>query len=230
MCGRFAQAIKHDQLQKLSRELRVKITSDQLELSYNVAPTQTVMAVVPKADIRYTGFFRWGLIPSWMKEVPKIAIINVRAETIHEKPSFKASFIRRRIVVPINGFYEWRNSDKQPHYIYATNGDLLYLGAIYDVWESDDGSYLPSLGIITTEANSFMSALHHRMPLIMRDEDLELFLDPKLQDLTLLRPMLRPAAEDFLMAHPVTRDVNKVRINDAHLIQREEAGGQIEIF
>lgn len=230
MCGRFAQVIIHNQLQKLASELRVQITSQQMELSYNVAPTQTVMAIVPKDDIRYTGFFRWGLVPSWMKELPKTAIINVRAETIHEKPSFKASFIRRRLIVPVNGFYEWRASDKTPHFIHAAKDDLLYLGAIYDVWESADGSYLPSLGIITTQANAFMSKLHHRMPLIVNNKDIDSFLDPKLQDILVLKQMLLPAAEDLLKAYPVSRDVNQVSINAPYLLDQVTAGGQLEIF
>lgn len=230
MCGRFVQAIKHDQLQKLAQELRVQITQDQLELSYNVAPTHTVMAIVPKAQIRYTGFFRWGLVPSWMQELPKTALINVRAETISVKASFKASFIRRRAIVPVNGFYEWRYTDKTPHYIHSAEDELLYLGAIYDVWESADGSYLPSLGIITTEANAFMAKLHQRMPLILEGAAVQQFLDPTLQDAKLLAPLLRPAAEHLLKAHPVSRYVNKVAINRAELILPDSSGGQYEIF
>ena len=230
MCGRFAQAIVHDQLQKLAKELRVQITSEQLELSYNVAPTHTVMAIVAKEAIRYTGFFRWGLIPSWMKEMPARALINVRSESIAEKPSFKASFIRRRAIVPVNGFYEWRVGDKAPFYIQAANGELLYLGAIYDVWESSDGSYLPSLGIITTAANTFMSALHHRMPLIMNNADLDAFLDPKLQDIKELKQILCPAPEDLLKAHEVSREVNKVSANHSRLIAAVKHQDQMEIF
>jgi len=230
MCGRFAQVIKHDQLQKLSKELKFRITTDQLELSYNVAPTQPVMAIVAKDGLRYTGVFRWGLVPSWMKELPKTAIINVRAESIHEKPSFKASFIRRRTIVPVNGFYEWRNPDKTPHFIHSAKDDLLYLGAIYDVWESNDGSYLPSLGIITTAANDFMSKLHHRMPLILNDSDIDAFLDPQNQDIKNLRTLLQPASEHLLLAHPVSRNVNKVSVNAAFLIEEVKPDNQLEIF
>jgi len=230
MCGRFAQVIIHDQLQKIAKELRVHITSDQLELSYNVAPTNTVMAIVAKDELRYTGFFRWGLVPSWMKDIPKKALIHVRAASIHEKPSFKASCIRRRAIIPVNGFYEWRQSDKTPHFIYSAQDDLLLLGGIYDVWESNDGSYLPSLGIITTAANGFMSALHSRMPLVMNGSDIDSFLDPRNQDLTNLRALLNPAAEDSLKAHPVSREVNRVGINKASLIQRVLPEAQMEIF
>ena len=117
MCGRFAQVLTHDHLLKLQKELNATISSEQLEISYNVAPTQQVMAIVSKVGSCYNGFFRWGLIPSWMKSMPKTPLINVRSETIHEKPSFKASFIRRRAIVPANGFFEWQAPGKIPHYI-----------------------------------------------------------------------------------------------------------------
>lgn len=219
MCGRFAQVIKYDQLQKMEHELRLKITSEQIEISYNVAPTNTVMAVVPKGELRYPGFFRWGLIPSWMKEIPKNALINIRKETITEKPSFKASFIRRRAIIPANGFFEWRAQDKQPFFIRASGSDLIYMAAIYDTWESADGSYLPSIGIITQEANAFMSSLHHRMPVILQDDQIDAYLDYSNQDPRLLIHLLPDLPEDYLTAYPVSRDVNKVGNNSPHLIE-----------
>lgn len=221
MCGRFAQVIKHDELQKLSKELKMQETSEQIELSYNVAPTHTVMAIVAKGELRYPGFFRWGLIPSWMQEMPKTAMFNVRSETIHEKPSFKASFIRRRAIVPVNGFYEWRVKDKQPFFIYHKSEELLYLSAIYDAWEAPDGSFIPSLSIITKAADSFMQNLHHRMPVILSSEQANTFLDPKLQDLPRLNQILIDSAPVDLTAHPVSRDVNKVSNNYPQLIDSD---------
>ncbi|MDD4310758.1 MAG: SOS response-associated peptidase, partial [Candidatus Cloacimonetes bacterium] len=167
MCGRFAQVIVHKQLKKLQDELNLKESSEQIELNYNVAPTNTVSAVVEQGSVRYAGFFRWGLIPSWMKEIPASALINVRSESILEKPSFKASFIRRRCLVPANGYYEWRSTDKQPFFICDGSGDLIYLAAIYDAWYGADGSYIPSLGIITTAAAKELESIHHRMPLLI---------------------------------------------------------------
>jgi putative SOS response-associated peptidase YedK len=228
MCGRFAQVIKHDELVRLQKELNASISSEQLELSYNVAPTQTVMAIVSKAALRYNGFFRWGLIPSWMKELPKTPLINVRFESIHEKPSFKASFIRRRAIIPINGFYEWQAPGKIPHYIYPADGGLLYLASIYDVWEGADGSFLPSIGIITTEANEFMSALHHRMPLVVSQSHIDPWMDPSLQNHQELRGLLLSNPAPSLKYHRVSPAVNKVSNNDETLI--EEYGSQQELL
>jgi putative SOS response-associated peptidase YedK len=222
MCGRFAQVIKHQELQRLERELKAKISSEQLEISYNVAPTHTVMAIVPKGDLRYNGFFVWGLIPSWMQQRPRRVIFNVRSETVLEKPSFKASFTRRRALVPANGFYEWQAPAKTPYYIYPRDRGLLYLAAIYDVWQSADGSYVPSLAILTTAANGFMHKLHHRMPVIIYKDAIDPYLDPNLQDLQALQGLLRPASEDLLQCHRVSPAVNKVANNSAELICKDE--------
>ena len=167
MCGRFAQVIKYDQLQKLEKELRLTQLSDQVIQNFNVAPTQTVMAIVSQDAGRYPGFFRWGLVPSWSRELPKFALINVRAETITEKPSFRGGLQRRRCLVPANGFYEWRKSDKQPFFIRAALEDLIYMAAIYDVWNGPDGSYIPSLGIITTAASEKTRSIHDRVPVML---------------------------------------------------------------
>lgn len=230
MCGRFAQVIKQIELKQLERELRAQISSEQLMISYNVAPTQPVMAVVSKGELRYDGYFRWGLIPSWMKEIPKTAMINIRAETITEKPSFKASFLRRRALVPINGFYEWQPPHKTPYYIYPAASSLLYLAAIYDVWQGDDGSYLPSLGIITTAANDFMQKLHHRMPVIIPKDAIDLYLDPKLQDIRLARELLIPAADDTLCSHRVSPAVNKVANNSPDLILEDDFWEEVPLL
>ncbi len=218
MCGRFCQVIKHDQLQSLQRELKAELNSVQMLISFNVAPTHSVMAILAKGDRRYGGFFRWGLVPSWMKELPRTALINVRSETIHSKPSFKASFIRRRALVPINGFYEWQAPGKIPYYIYPAEGGLLHLATIYDLWEGADGSYLPSLGIITAPANDFMSRLHHRMPVVITGAAIDPWLDPDMQDIRLAREMLQPAPEGMLDCHRVSPAVNKVSNNYPELI------------
>ena len=107
MCGRFAQVIKHDQLQKMEKELRLTHLAEQEELNFNVAPTQTVMAVLSQDAGRYPGYFRWGLIPSWSRELPKFNLINARADTITSKPSFRSGLQRGaasfRPMVSMNG-------------------------------------------------------------------------------------------------------------------------------
>ncbi len=213
MCGRFAQVIKYDRLQKLAKELRITQLAEQVELNFNVAPTQTVMAIVSQNAGRYPGFFRWGLIPSWSRELPKFPLINARAETITSKPSFRSGLQRRRCLVPANGFYEWRQSDKQPHFIHAANDDLIYMAGIYDTWSGPDGSYAPSLAIITTEPNQLMQAIHNRMPALLFGDERLAWLEHGQTDPLDFVPLLKPAPEDELALHPVSKFVNKVGNN-----------------
>jgi len=219
MCGRFAQVIVHEELKKMQDELKLISQSEQMMLSFNVAPTHPVSAIIAKDDIRYLGFFRWGLIPSWMKEIPKTAMINIRSETISEKPSFKVSFMRRRCIVPANGFYEWRKQDKQPYFLHAAEGGLLYMAGIYDVWESPDGSYISSLGIITTPADSTVEAIHERMPLLLNTNTRNVWLDYRIQDVATLSPILEAETGILLTMYPISKRVNTLSNNDAECLQ-----------
>ena len=219
MCGRFAQVIKYQDLKKMKDELKIKESSEQLELNYNVAPTNTVAAVVAKDGFRYLGFFRWGFIPSWSKNIPQQALINVRSETILEKPSFKASFLRRRCLIPANGFYEWRKTDKQPFFIKAKGDNLLYLAGIYDSWYGPDGSFIPSLGIITTSANDYIQPLHKRMPLLLNPSLYDTWLNPEAQNPQELQKLLQVPAELELEMYPVSKRVNKPENNDADCLK-----------
>lgn len=231
MCGRFAQVIKHDQLKKLQDELKLKEISEQIELNYNVAPTQTVSAAVAKGDVRYMGFFRWGLIPSWMREVPTSALINVRSDTILDKPSFKASFLRRRCLIPANGFYEWRKGDKQPFFIHAEGDGLIYMAGIFDAWTSPEGSFIPSLGIITVDADDVMQSIHSRMPLILPSSMWDAWLEPSNQNAEMLKTLLNPNSELKLTYHPVSKYVNSISNNSETCMQIVEPQAvQSDIF
>ena len=230
MCGRFAQAFKHDDLQKLARELKLNSAIDQLEISYNVAPTHTVMAIVRKEHCLYSGFFSWGLVPGWMQAPPKSPMINARAESIFEKPSFRAAIRRRRAIIPVNGFYEWRQSDKQPFFVYAADEDYLYLGAIYELWEGADGSYLPTIAIITTAANEDFANIHHRMPLILTKDDRTGFLNANMDDKKEIAGFLRVPERGVYLAHPVSKRVNKVQNNDISLTYEIKGNEQMEIL
>lgn len=210
MCGRFAQVIKYDRLKKLIDELQIANRDVQIEINYNVAPTQAVAAVMPKAEGNILSFFRWGLIPSWSAEVPKFQMINIRSETILEKPTFKTGLIRRRCLIPITGFYEWRKLDKQAFFIHGAQQDIIYLAGIYDTWTGADGSYVPSMGIITTEANAKMRQLHDRMPVIIGSDDLPTWMSRSYMDQKGLFSILKACPDDFIDYYPVSSAVNKV--------------------
>lgn len=213
MCGRFAQVIKYEVLKKLIDEMQIANSDEQIEINYNVAPTQAVAAVFSKSGERILSFFRWGLIPSWSAELPKFQMINIRSESIFEKPTFKNAVLRRRCLVPANGFYEWRKHDKQPFFVRAKDNDLLYMAGVYDIWTGADGSFVPSLGIITTSANMFMSSIHDRMPVLLQKSDLATWLHPSFHDQGTLGSILKPAPETYLESYAVNKTVNKVGNN-----------------
>ncbi len=166
MCGRFAFYSPSE----AAAALFGVNTAIGVEARFNIAPTQYVAAIRNlEDDERELVMLRWGLIPSWAKD-PSIGnrMINARAETVAEKPSFRAAYSRRRCVVLADGFYEWRREGdvKTPYFISLASGKPFALGGIWENWhdkESDEA--IQSTALITTDANNFMRPLHHRMPM-----------------------------------------------------------------
>jgi len=181
MCGRYSLAQPIESV--LAHFEAQSFRGDYLE-RYNIAPTQSVPVVVAPEGQRALEVMRWGLIPSWSKG-PKgqAPLINARAETIQEKPSFRSSFKSRRCLVPADGFYEWTPKDngKAPYWIYRTDEGLFAFAGIWSEWgEGED--LIRSFSIITTEANSKLKTLHHRMPVILDPEHYARWLDPAQSD------------------------------------------------
>ena len=188
MCGNFAlfssvQAIK----------VYYQLLKDIGELPPNedIRPTQKVPVVVIKDGRNYLGIIRWGLIPHWATDT-KIGdrLFNARAETIDVKTSFKQSFLKRRCLIPANGFSEWRKPDKAKFYFSLRSRELFSFAGIWEVWKSPEGVTIPSCTIITTEPNSIISPVHDRMPVILKREDEEIWL--KNEDTIVLKKLLIP--------------------------------------
>lgn len=209
MCGRFTLTLNSSQIQAAFPEL---IVPDGIEPRYNIAPSQPV-AVVPNDGQNRLDFFVWGLIPSWAKD-PTIGnrLINARAETLAEKPSFRSAFRRRRCLVISDGFYEWRQEPgrkaKTPIYIQLQDGRPFAFAGLWENWNSPDGSNILSCAIITTEPNSLMSSIHNRMPVILPHENFDAWLDPAEQDPARLNQLLAPYPSEVMQAHPVSMLVN----------------------
>jgi putative SOS response-associated peptidase YedK len=197
-----------------------------VEPRYNIAPTQYIAAVRNAEDgERELALLRWGLIPFWAKD-PSIGnrMINARAETVAEKPAFRAAYKRRRCVVLADGFYEWRRDGnvKTPFYISLASGDPFALAGLWEDWhDRDSGESIQSTTLITTEANKFMRPLHHRMPMVVGPGRAERWLSGDMG-------MIDTASGDTpqLRAWPVDRRVNNARNEGAGLI--EPAGEVIE--
>jgi len=183
---------------------------------YNVAPSQNV-PVVRQAEAdgrRECVLMRWGLVPSWAKEVSfNFSTINARAETLASKPTFRNSFKRRRCLVPADGFYEWQatgGKHKQPFVIRPVDGKPLAFAGLWDRWSGPDGD-LESMTIVTTAANDLVRPLHERMPVILPPEHYALWLDPACQKTALLTSLLLPCPDALLAVTPVSSYVSNAR-------------------
>ncbi|MCI0395737.1 MAG: SOS response-associated peptidase [Chloroflexi bacterium] len=221
MCGRFTLTATGEEVAEAFQLPETGASKEALALAprYNIAPTQPVAAVrVSEASgNRELAYFHWGLIPSWSQD-PAIGsrMINARAETAAEKPSFRAALRYRRCLVPADGFYEWQkqNGGKQPVYIHLQDGRPFGIAGLWEYWQGPDGSEIESCTLLTVEPNELLSAVHNRMPLILAPEDYELWLDPKMQKPADLQHLLRPYPAAEMTFYRVSTLVNNPRNED----------------
>ena len=201
-----------------------------LEPRYNIAPTQLVPTVLrkPAQSDRRFHLLRWGLIPSWAKD-PAIGarLINARAETAGEKPSFRSAFRQRRCLVVADGFYEWQRQErkKQPFYFCFQDGRPFAFAGLWERWEApddDDGEAIESCTILTTEAAELLQPIHDRMPVILDPKDYDLWLDPAVQKPEPLQQLLCPYRSEAMIAYPVSTQVNKPTNNSPECITELE--------
>ena len=191
--------------------------------NYNVAPTQDILIVRNNRETedREFVFVHWGLVPFWAKDkVIGNRMINARAETVAEKPAFRAAFRKRHCLIPASGFYEWRKSDsgKQPMLIRMKDESTFAFAGLWESWRNPDNEVeIHSCTIITTQANDFMAQIHNRMPVIIDVNDYNRWLDPNDgSDATLLQP----CSGAWLEAYPISTYVNSPRNNDSKCIER----------
>jgi putative SOS response-associated peptidase YedK len=211
MCGRFTLSTSP---QKLT-ELLPLFDIPDLAPRYNIAPTQPVAAarIVPGPDRREVALLRWGLVPSWAED-PSIGnrMINARAETVAEKPSFRAAFRKRRCLILADGFYEWQKvgGKKQPFFIHLRDSEPFAFAGLWEHWERDDQS-LETCTILTTAANELVRPLHERMPVILAPEAFDRWLDPANQTAAGLAELLRSYSAEAMALYPVDTRVNNPR-------------------
>lgn len=219
MCGRYAQ---YSPGEVIANAFDATLQIEDLAPRYNAAPLQWLPVVRQRpSGERVVQLLRWGLVPGWSKDEGIAArLINARAETLAEKPSFRAALRRRRCIVAANGFYEWaRQPDgKQPFYIHSPDGSPLGFAALWERWtRPQDGEVIDSFTIVTTVANALVRPLHNRMPVIIGAEDVGAWLDRD-TDQEVLRRLLRPCPDGRLVSHPVSRAVGNVRNEGPELI------------
>jgi putative SOS response-associated peptidase YedK len=215
VCGRFSQF-------KEFREIRLRFDPDALGADwdgslflhprYNIAPSQMV-PVIARDGSKRLGLKSWGLVPSWAKNrTIGQKMINARAETLGEKPSFKRLLFTRRCIVPATGFYEWAKDGKRkvPIYFRMKDGGLFGFAGLWDLWKSPDGpgGQIESFTIITTAPNELIARVHDRMPAILKRDDETRWLDPRLEDGAALGSMLQPYPAGEMEGYEVSRAVN----------------------
>ncbi len=165
---------------------------------------------------------RWGLIPAWARDSAMgMNLINARAETVAEKPSFRKPFQERRCLVLADGYYEWKRegSRKQPYYIRLNSERPFAFAGLWDRWTGVDGQAIESCAILTTTPNERLASIHDRMPVILPPAAYEPWLDPGLQDAMHLAPFLTSFPADAMSAVPVSRLVNDPRVDDARCLE-----------
>lgn len=215
MCGRFAFYSPTE----ATAALFGVTASVEIEPRYNIAPTQFVAAIREDDNKdRELVMLRWGLVPFWAKD-PSIGnrMINARAETVAEKPSYRAAFRHRRCLVLADGFYEWRRTGdtKTPYFISLANGEPFALAGLWESWkDKDSGDLLQTTTLITTDANDFMRPVHHRMPVIVQSDAADEWLSGSAQE-SLQHVLERTPS---LQAWPVDRRVNNARNEGETLI------------
>lgn len=208
MCGRF---VLQSAVEIISQIFRIGRVDVALTPRYNIAPGQEIAIVVEEGGTRSLRSCRWGLVPNWAKDLSEgHKMINARAETVAEKPSFRPSFLRHRCLIVADGFYEWKTAGgkKTPVYVRMKSGKPMAFAGLYNQWQGPDGKQVCTSTIITTEANSLLQPVHDRMPVITSPDKYELWLSPGMQDQNRLLPVLSPCPAGLLEMYPVSTRVN----------------------
>jgi len=217
MCGRF---VLISDLKEITTEFDVQEISGNLQRSYNIAPGNTVAAIIDDGSKRLV-HFTWGLIPSWAKN-PSIGnrLINARGETVAEKSSFRTAFKKRRCLIVANGFYEWhkRGKIKTPMYVRLKSDKPFGFAGLYETWFSPDAQELRTCTIITTEANELLQPIHDRMPVIVPKNREAVWLDTDMGGTTHVVSILKPYPHNEMVTYEVSTLVNSPQHNSPDCI------------
>ncbi|MBS4211196.1 SOS response-associated peptidase [Neobacillus rhizophilus] len=223
MCGRFTLTATIDQI--LDRfDIQAFLDEENYLPSFNIAPSQLVLAVINDGTSNRMGFLKWGLIPPWAKDISiGHKMINARAETLTEKPSFQKPFQKKRCLIIADSFYEWKRNDdktKTPMRIKLKDENLFAMAGLWEQWKSTEGKSVFSCSVITTAPNELMMDIHDRMPVILKPEDEHTWLDPSITNTNFLKQFLVPFNKNQMEAYEVSSLVNSPKNNSIDLIQK----------
>jgi putative SOS response-associated peptidase YedK len=237
MCGRFTATFEFSDIQvrwNLDRDLPL------YKPRFNVAPetSPNIPVIVRRQGGNEFRLMRWGLIPYWAAD-PSVGnrMINARAETLTELPSFKHLVDHRRCIIPADGFYEWRKEGRRkvPMWVHLKSGEPFGLAGLWDQWRKPDGKKVESFTIITTEPNDLIEPIHNRMPVILRREDEEQWLDASRTSFAKAWSLLEPLPAELMDAHDVSSIVNSAKYDGPECIQAVSdddmpRGGQLSLL
>jgi len=219
MCGRFEI---HSAIEIIAKIFGIDEWDIDYMPSYNVAPSQDIIIAIDKGK-RQLIKSRWGFLPSWAKDISDgYKMINARAESVAEKPSFKQAFHKQRCLVLADGFFEWKKEGKikKPYLIRLKSEQPFAMAGLYNKWISPDGEEIMTNTIITTESNDLIRPLHDRMPVILPEDNYADWLISDIVDPSSLLKMLKPYPSDELEVYEVTSKVNSPAVNTPENIQR----------
>ncbi|OGI06544.1 MAG: hypothetical protein A2Y40_07560 [Candidatus Margulisbacteria bacterium GWF2_35_9] len=219
MCGRYSFIPS----EKLFLKYKTVQTNYVFLPRYNVCPGENMPVVFKKGNDNYFAEMKWGLIPFWAKD-KKIGdnMINARAETIEEKPSFKQPLKTKRCIIPASGFYEWKREGKEnvPHYFSPANDAYFSFAGVYDIWKDKHEQDIYSYAIITTQANEIVDKIHDRMPVILNEAGEEQWLQNSNYHSVL--GLLKPYDSKKMQVYQVSKEVNSSKMDLAEFILPQE--------
>jgi putative SOS response-associated peptidase YedK len=211
MCSRFSLA---EEREYLASRLGVSaVALSYYRPRYNIAPQQEHFIVTTESERRKLTAARWGLVTNPDQQGRRRYLINARAETLENRPTFAQAFEQRRCVIPASGFYEWSGPSyaRQPFWIHRCDGDLLFFAGLYQDEETNDPGTPSAFTILTCATNSTLATIHDRMPVILSERDADDWINPSAKKPSSLKRLLKPAGEDLLLVHSASPLVNSVR-------------------
>lgn len=217
MCGRFVITSPPAAL----RQIFGYLDQPNFPPRHNVAPTQPIPVVILENGVRRFRLMRWGLLPAWVKDPRKFALlINARSETVLEKPAFRNAMKRRRCLIPADGYYEWQASGtrRRPHFIHRRDASPIGLAGLAETWIGPNGEELDTVAILTTPAGPDLAVLHHRVPVTIAPADFDRWLDCSGDDAEAVMTLLTSPAVGEFAWHEISTRVNRVANDDAQLV------------
>ena len=230
MCGRFTLTVTSLEMFAQTQQLAAQIFDPvRYRPRYNIAPTNEHVIVRIEAEDFAAQNAKWGLINSWAKDAKRAGRqINARCETLASSRVWKPAFQKRRCAIPADGWFEWTGpkNKRQPHWIHRPDAEPFLFAGLYERWTprdgGDDATPITTFTIITTDANEQLASIHNRMPVVLPNDRLEAWLDPRVSDLEQLQPLLTSAPDDAFISVAVSPRVNSVRNDNPELLTPQE--------